>query len=125
MPRLPRLPLPLWRCLFALCAVAVLALALLPSAPLPTTGWDKLNHFLAFSVLFLLGRQAFPQRVWTLAAALVLYGGLIEVLQSLTPDRSADWQDIVADSIGIAIGLLVDQAARRALAWLYAAPRHR
>jgi VanZ family protein len=40
-------------------------------------------------------------------AALLAYGGLIEILQSLTPYRSAEWADLLADGLGLAIGLLV------------------
>ncbi|RZA07387.1 MAG: VanZ family protein, partial [Proteobacteria bacterium] len=35
------------------------------------------------------------------------YGGLIEVLQSLTPDRSAEWADLLADGIGLGVGWLL------------------
>jgi VanZ family protein len=65
--------------------LAVLVLALMPqSAHLPSTGWDKSNHFLAFMVL--------------------AYGALIEGLQSLTPDRSAEWADWLTDSLGLLLG---------------------
>jgi VanZ family protein len=38
---------------------------------------------------------------------LLAYGALIEVLQSFTPTRSAEWADLLADSAGIALGLLL------------------
>lgn len=35
---------------------------------------------------------------------LLAYGGLIEVLQSFTPDRMAEWGDLLADGVGLLIG---------------------
>ena len=48
-----------WRLAFGICVMAVLVLALMPTdVPMPSTGWDKSNHLLAFSVMALLGRRA-------------------------------------------------------------------
>jgi VanZ family protein len=94
-----------WRLMFWSCAVVVLALALMPAAPhVPTTGWDKSNHLLAFSVMTVLGHRAYPGRIAAVLAGLALYGGLIEVLQFFTPDRSAEWADLGADVVGIFVG---------------------
>lgn len=101
----------LWRWAFALCASGVLVLSLLPpSADLPTTGWDKSNHLLAFASLAFLAQGAWPGRTALTLTALLAYGGLIEVLQSFTPNREADWHDVVADGVGLAIG--------QVMAWL-------
>lgn len=111
----PRLSLAQYRWLFLLCALAVLVLALLPpSIPEPTTGWDKTNHLLAFGVLATLGVRAWPGRAWRLVAALIAYGGLIEILQSMTSYRDASWSDLLADTMGIAAGLLLSYRAIRA-----------
>jgi VanZ family protein len=89
---------------FWLCVVAVLVLALLPgSAPMPSTGWDKSNHALAFAVMTLLGRLAYPRSAAALVLGLFAYGGLIEALQALTPDRSSEWGDWLADCVGLAL----------------------
>ena len=94
-----------WRLVFWFCIVAVLLLALMPPAPLmPTTGWDKSNHVLAFCVLAILGRRAYPLHIAAVLLGLLFYGGLIEVLQAFTPYRFAEWQDLIADGIGIIIG---------------------
>jgi VanZ family protein len=106
------------RWLFAVCAIAILALSLLPpGAPLPKTGWDKADHVFAFAALAWLGIGAFPGRLRLLVPALLAFGGLIEFLQSLTPYRQADGADILADAIGIAIGIAIGLwiAARRRL----------
>ncbi|OGA36400.1 MAG: hypothetical protein A3F75_03380 [Betaproteobacteria bacterium RIFCSPLOWO2_12_FULL_64_23] len=91
--------------LFWGCAMAVLVLSLMPIVPHPpTTGWDKGDHFLTFAVLTILGCRAFPAHIAAVLAGLLVYGGLIEVLQSFTPYRLAEWGDLVADSLGIIVG---------------------
>ena len=104
-PRRQAIPLLAWRLAFGICLLAVLVLALMPTdVPIPSTGWDKSNHLLAFSVMALLGRRACPGRTMAVLAGLLAYGALIEVLQSFTPSRSADWHDLVADAVGLALG---------------------
>lgn len=84
---------------------AVMLLSLMPTAvQLPSTGWDKSNHFLAFVVLGWLGMRAFPGRTVAVLLGLLGYGGLIEVLQSLTPSRFAEWGDLLADGLGLLLG---------------------
>ena len=61
--------------------MAVLVLSLMPVVPhMPSTGWDKSNHMLAFAVLAVLGLWAYPGRMGVLLLGLLAYGGLIEVL---------------------------------------------
>ncbi len=103
------LPFAFWLCLFV-----VMVLALVPPSPqLPTTGWDKTNHFAAFAVLCVLGLSAYPLRTVMVLFGLLSYGGLIEALQSLTPDRAAEWLDWFADVVGILIGLAMVLSIRR------------
>jgi VanZ family protein len=90
---------------FWLCVAAVLLLALMrPVQHMPTTGWDKANHVLAFGVLTLLGCLAYPGRTARIVLALFAYGVLIEVLQSFTGYRSAEVLDLLADAVGLAVG---------------------
>src|SRR5665811_2129310 len=99
----PRFSIWLWA--FFTCALAVLVLALMPAPPpVITTGWDKSNHLLAFAVMAWLGCKAFPQRLANTLLALLAYGALIEILQSFTPTRSAEWLDLLADCLGIVVG---------------------
>lgn len=105
---LDRIPRPLWVLAFAICTVSVLALALMknPSAMLDT-GWDKGNHVLAFTVLTFLGRMAFPSRRLLLLLGLLAYGVLIENLQLMTGYRFSEYQDLVADVVGMVLGYLL------------------
>jgi VanZ family protein len=85
--------------------LTVLVLSLMPpTLHMPTTGWDKSNHMLGFAALAVLGHAAWPSRTWTVLVGLLAYGGLIEVLQSFTPDRVAEWADLLADGVGLLVG---------------------
>ena len=75
---------------------------------------DKVWHLLAFGGLAGLLSRALtyfgrPALAAARDAALVAtaLGGLLEVLQSLTAYRSADWADFLADSIGTALAYAV------------------
>jgi VanZ family protein len=104
----------LWKWTFWLCTVAVLVLSLAPAAPeLPTTGWDKSNHFLGFITLAVLGLQGYPKRSTALFVGLLLFGGLIEILQSFTTYRLAEWLDWFADGVGVMAGYALDLTLRR------------
>ena len=97
--------LPRLRWAFWLCLVVVLTLSLMPPrVPMPTTGWDKANHALAFAVLAVLGLRSYPGRVYGLLLGLLAYGGAIELLQALTPYRTADFRDLLADGVGLLLG---------------------
>lgn len=99
------IPLPARRWAFWLCALAVLTLALMkPIDHMPSTGWDKANHALAFLVLAVLGASAYSGRLLRVLAALLAYGVLIEVLQGMTGYRDAEWLDVVADGVGLLLG---------------------
>ena len=103
-----------WRWAFWVCALAVLVLSLMPVVPhMPSTGWDKSNHMLAFAVLAVLGLWGYPGRMVVLLLGLLAYGGLIEVLQSFTPDRFAEWADLLADALGLIVGAGLSRLLRR------------
>ncbi|MEQ8798784.1 MAG: VanZ family protein [Salinisphaeraceae bacterium] len=84
----------------------VLALAPGTSGPSFTYG-DKVGHLAAFALLGgwfgALQRDALP---W-IGLALLAYGGLIELLQGLTPNRLPEWGDLLADLAGIVLGILL------------------
>jgi VanZ family protein len=100
----------LWRLLLGLLFVAITWLALVPDPPRGlSTGWDKSNHLLAFASLAFTAVWACwprPRQWWLLVVVMLAYGVGIEIAQSFLPPRSADAADVLADGIGIALGLL-------------------
>lgn len=111
------LPAPVRIILFALACCLIAWLSLSPTETLPQglTFWDKAEHALAYFGLTLLGAWAFPGRLGRLAIGLFLAGVGVEILQStMGLGRQGDAWDAVANSTGIAVGLLVAFAARAA-----------
>src|SRR5437868_246664 len=90
----------------------------LPGSALPKEDWldriffDKWVHIGLFAVLIFLWRSAFT---WTftkynlvLIFSALLYGLLVEFIQrQWVPNRSFDLYDVLADTIGSIIGLIV------------------
>lgn len=71
-------------------------------------GNDKLAHVLIYLVLsswFSL-IAARPALLWRVFFGLIAYGFLMELLQGQTDYRSYEFADAVANSVGVAIGLL-------------------
>lgn len=102
---------------FALCWLFVSFMALTPAPPRTVDlGWDKLNHASAFCVLMLLLDSGWPARRKMGAALLLVYGGLIELIQLQVPGRSGEWLDLGADAVGLLAGLVLAALARAALA---------
>ncbi len=95
--------------------------AILPQDMAPTLGplSDKWTHFLAFAVLTLLLRLAYRVSWFQTTFLLFLYAVFIEVSQYFTPNRCAELLDVVADLIGIAIGLLLYQFLQRKIDEVY------
>jgi VanZ family protein len=99
----------IYRSVFFILLIAVGCLALTPAPPPQLSfGWDKANHMVAFAVLAFTCDKAFRagslQRIGG-ALALALYGGGIEIAQKFVPTRSSEWGDLLADIVGIAIGV--------------------
>ena len=108
---------PGWRALLGFLMVLVCVLAFVPQPPtLDVVDGDKLQHIVAFACLA--GCAALSTGPgWRSAAGITLamlcFGIFIELVQSRIPSRSAEWQDVVADTVGILTGLLLMAAARR------------
>ena len=111
--RLGALRRPLCAATLTLVVLGIGWLALSPAPPPSVdTGWDKLNHLLAFAVLSFIAqgaaeRPAAPRLA--VVVGLILYGLGIEAAQAWVPGRSSEWQDLLANAAGIGSGC--------ALAW--------
>lgn len=85
-------------------------MAVLPHPPrVPGNPNDKLQHITAFAALALLGSFAYPStRPLKLLAGLSLFGAAIEVVQAIPVlHRDSDILDWVADTLAVAVALLI------------------
>jgi VanZ family protein len=90
---------------FFIAVCTILILAIIPNGGGIDTGWDKANHFIAFFTLSLLLNRASSTTHTRIrnALSLVAFGMFIEVVQAFISYRSADYHDIIADSMGIVV----------------------
>jgi VanZ family protein len=96
---------------FAVAVLVSLAVLFAPPSDVPSgpPGIDKVVHFSLFAVLALTGRWAGVVR-GVLAGTLVLYAAGSELLQGTDlVDRDASVGDLVADSAGVVVGLVLWQ----------------
>jgi VanZ family protein len=103
----------IWKIGFFIWAAVILLLTsfpnpqnLLPSPP----GLDKLAHtavycILAFLMAAWLRRQASPRPWWLIFVFLATFGLLDELHQIPIPGRFFSWWDVVADLVGVALGI--------------------
>jgi len=102
----------LWLILGALLIALIWYLSL--TADPPDTGidnGDKIGHFLAYGLLMGWFAQIYIQlkpRLW-LMLGFILMGVLLEILQGMTAVRTYSYADMVANTTGVFIGLLLSQ----------------
>ena len=104
------------RGLFWALVLLTVVMSLIPVEQLPQEVhfWDKAQHALGFAALAFLGLQVGARRPLVALLALAGLGLCIEGAQSLTGWRQGDWQDWVADLVGLALGWLALWAVRQA-----------
>jgi VanZ family protein len=104
-----------WWAWLAFITIGSLVPAGLVDAVLPAQiVWDKLRHALGYAVL---GWIPMAVRPWLRHARLYLalaiaWGFVIELLQTLTPTRSFELADVVANTLGVAAGACLALAFR-------------
>ncbi len=93
--------------LSAMLIAVITVLSLSPVEELPNIhGSDKLHHFIAYcAAIFPVAVSRRHLAIW-LAPAIVLYSGLIELLQPFS-NRYAEWADVGANTLGVLVGMLV------------------
>jgi VanZ family protein len=119
LPRLVERARRVWFAAFWLAVLAGIVLSLWPGPRLPDPWFpaaDKVQHAVAYAVLFMLGRQAGYRSTRALIIGLLALGAVIEVAQGFTATRTAEWLDLVADGIGIGAGWLAAAWAGRSTA---------
>ena len=91
---------------FFVSLIAIGVVSLLPREVLPETGIsDKLGHFAAYGALALLAWLAYAEETIRrrIMIALVLYGAVLEGLQSFIPGRFFSIGDMIANGGGVAL----------------------
>lgn len=104
----------LGRIAFYLASALIGALSLAPSAALPpTTIGDKAEHVIAYAALAVLGGATAERGILRTILGLAAFGITLEFLQALSPGRSPDALDALADIIGACLGGGAVMAVRR------------
>ena len=111
----------IFKFLFWVCFIGLNALAFSPAPYLPPleifNWWDKAQHAIGFGGLSFLAAFAYPHvSKYRLALLLCLQGVAIEVLQYWGGFRFGDWEDAVADVVGVGIGLVLARVIEKLLA---------
>lgn len=102
-------------------AVFIACVSLMPVGGGGVGQWDKAAHLAMYGLFALLGYWAVrqPRPFFFLCIGIVAYGGLMEILQSLTPGRMMSAYDCLANMLGVALGAWLGRSL------LPAAPRER
>lgn len=101
------IPRPIRVIVFCVACGIIVWLSLAPTDALPSVSqWDKVEHAGAYAALALLGAWAHRTGPWPVAAGLVALGVGLEIAQSAMGwGRQGDVLDVLANSLGIAVGL--------------------
>ena len=79
----------------------------------PFTLRDKGLHLLAFAALILPMAVTEPSRALSFAPVYIAFGAAIEVIQPAF-GRGAEWLDLLADALGVGLGLALGWGVRAA-----------
>ena len=100
-----------WQAAGIAVLVLVLGFALAPAgdmhdmAIMPSDKWLHGVTFAFLTVWF--SGQYRPRSYWRVALGMLAFGAFIELCQRMTSYRSAESLDLLADAIGIAVGLAI------------------
>ena len=110
-----------WQLIAWLGVVLLSYLSLIPAPPeLPgPLAWDKLQHTLVYAFLMIWFRQAF-QPHWRWPVFLLTLGIALEFMQGWSGHRFTELSDILANTLGVGVGLYLAIATPvgRSLIWL-------
>ena len=96
--------------IFITILIAYLSLMKVPNIPIKISFLDKIEHCIAYFTLSLSWFLYFykkPKAKYKIAIACVFFGILLEGLQgTMTNYRTADYLDMIANSVGVVLGLI-------------------
>lgn len=95
---------PLREILFYGWWLAIALLSLTPGQAVGISVWDKLQHLGAYGTLMLLAGGNTARSLLHRGIALIVFSGVMELLQGLAPGRSPSLLDLVANSLGVLCG---------------------
>ena len=102
-----------------LLVILIGVLSVVPVWARPETGAPhSFEHFAAFFVTGVAFGIGFADRFVVTAFLLVIYSGLIEVVQRFVPERHSRLSDFIIDAAAVAIGVTAAAMATRRLAVL-------
>ena len=97
---------------FFLYLLLILIGSSIPGKSVPTIfafTWDKLLHVIEYFFLGVLGYRAYEKRhkYITIIVSIfgILFGCFDEIWQSFTPGRHPSYYDVIADGIGVILGV--------------------
>lgn len=97
---------------FFLYLLLILIGSSIPGKSVPTVfafTWDKLLHVIEYFFLGVLGYRAYEDRhkYITIFVSMfgILFGCFDEIWQSFTPGRHPSYYDVIADGIGVILGV--------------------
>ncbi len=93
---------------FIIYAAAIAYVSLRPMDGVSVGSWDKLAHLLMYGVFAVLAYRVTRQSpgFLYLCLGIVAYGALMEFGQSFTPGRMMSAADMLANTLGVALGAL-------------------
>tara|TARA_B100001250_G_scaffold84946_1_gene70184 strand:- start:2473 stop:2838 length:366 start_codon:yes stop_codon:yes gene_type:complete len=98
------------RILLCIYIVLITTFALIPSPQTKSLFFlsDKIAHFLSFFILWMLVHRSFQNGLsLRFFSILMIYAFTLEILQSFTSTRSAEWGDILFDFLGLFVYFLI------------------
>ncbi|WPL10769.1 putative integral membrane protein [Thiorhodovibrio litoralis] len=107
---------PFWRLSAWLLVVLVVILSVVPTGvPAGFEGGDKLQHLLAYMVLGFWFAVLYPRERRLILLGLILLGAALEAVQGLVPARMASPFDLLADALGVFLGVLLARSPAQGL----------
>lgn len=84
-------------------------LSLMPKPPEPFKLWDKLNHFIAYAGLMGWFGQLYKSNLnrIMIAVGFIVMGVAIEFFQGMGPNRMFEYNDMLANTVGVAIAVVI------------------